>query len=104
MEGVPKEWKRDGRILGSLRIIRVWIHDVDVILISSIVSSSHGFYDGSMGEQQNTLLLCLREQGKNCSHTLHDVAEGGDGIISLAFDDREVLPPWEGLLIYIAAL
>ena len=76
------------------------MHDVDVILISFIVSSSHELYDGNKGGQQNTLLLFLGEQGQNCSHTLHDVAEGGDGIISVEFDDREVLPPWEGLLMY----
>ena len=80
---------------------RVWMHDVDVILISFIVSSSHELYDGSMGKQQNILLLFLflGEQEKIFSHTLHDVAGGGgDEIISLVFDDREVLPPWEGLL------
>ena len=99
MGGVPKELERwqDTYIIEQHR---VWMHDVDVILISFIVSSSHGLYDGSMGEQQNTLLLCLREQGKNCSHTLHDVAEGGDGIISFVFYDREVLPHWEGILMY----
>ena len=75
------------------------MHDFDVILISFIVSSSHGLYDGSMGRQQNVLLLCLGEQGKICSHTLHDVVGGGDDIISLALDDQEALPPWEGLLM-----
>ena len=83
---------------------RVWNHDVDVMLISLIMSSSHDFYDGSIVGQQNTLLLCLREQGKNCSHTLHDVAGGGDGIIFLAFNDREVLPSWEGLLMYCSIM
>ena len=53
-------------------------------------------YDGSMGRQQNVLLLCLGEQGQICSHTLHDVAGGGDGIISLVFDDGlEAFPSWE---------
>ena len=68
---------------------REWMHDVDV-------SSSHEMYDGSMRRQQNTLLLCLGEQGQICSHTLHDVAGGGDGTISLIFDDVwEALPSWE---------
>ena len=48
------------------------------------------------------MLLCLfsGEQEQNFSHTLHDVAGGGDGIISLTFDDRGVLPPLEDLLMY----
>ena len=62
------------------------MHDVDV-------SSSHEMYDGSMRRQQNTLLLCLGEQGKIFSHTLYDVAGGGAGTISLIFDDGlEALP------------
>ena len=80
------------------------MHDVDVMLISFIVSSSHQLYDGSMGDKQNTLMLCLREQGWNCCHNLHDVAEGGDGTISLVFDDREVLPPWEKILMYCSIM
>ena len=74
------------------------MHGVDMILISFIVSSSHDWYDGGMGRQQNVLFLCLflGEQGKIFSHTLYDVAGGGDGIISLVFDDGlEALPSWE---------
>ena len=77
---------------------RVWMHGVDMILISFIMSSSHDLYDGGMGRQQNVLLLCLflGEQEKIFSHTSHDVAGGGDGIISLIFDDGlEALPTWE---------
>ena len=72
------------------------MHGVDVILISFTVSSSYELYDGSMGRQQNLLLLCLflGEQEHICSHTLYDVAGGGDGIISLVFDDLEALPSW----------
>ena len=72
------------------------MHDVDVILISFIMSSSHELYDGGMGRQQNVLLLCLflGEQEHIFSHTLHDVAEGGDGIISLVFHDLGALPSW----------
>jgi len=73
---------------------RVWMHGVDVLLISFIVSSSHELHDGGMGRQHNFLLLCLGEQGQICSHTLHDVAGGGDGTISLVFD-WEALPSWE---------
>ena len=75
---------------------RVWMHGVDMILISFIMSSPHGRYDGGMGRQQNVLLLCLflGEQEQICSHTLHDVAGRGDGIISLVFDDLEALPSW----------
>ena len=82
------------------------MHGVDVILISFIVSSSHELYDGSMGRQKSTLLLCLflGEQEHIFSHTLHDVAGGGDGIISLSFYDREVLPPWEELLMYCSIM
>ena len=82
------------------------MHGVDMILISFIVSSSHDWYDGGMGRKHNVLLLCLflGEQGQICSHTLHDVARGGDGIISLDFYDREVLPPWEGLLVYCSIM
>ena len=56
---------------------------------------------GSMGRQQNILLLCLflGEQEQNCSHTLHDVVGGGDDILSLDLDDQEIIPPWEGLLM-----
>ena len=77
---------------------RVWMHGVDVVLISFIVFSSHDLHDGSMGRQQNILLLCLflGEKEQIFSHTLHDVAGGGDGIISLVFDDDwEELPSWE---------
>ena len=69
-----------------------------MILISFIMSSSHELYDGGMGRQQNVLLLCLflGEQEHICSHTLHDVVGGGDGILSLVFDDDlEALPSWE---------
>ena len=51
------------------------------------------------------LWLLLREYGLILSHTLHDVAEVGDGTImvqrgySLALDDQDVLPLWEGLLM-----
>ena len=78
------------------------MHGFDVILISFIVSSSHELYDGSMGRQQNILLLCLflGEQEHIFSHHLHDVAGGGDGIISLAIDDQEVLPTWKEILMY----
>ena len=77
------------------------MHGVDMILISFIVSSSHDWYDGGMERQHNVLLLCLfmGERGKIFSHTLYDVAGGGDGINSLDFDDREVLPPWREILI-----
>ena len=50
------------------------------------------------------LYLLLGEKEHICSHTLHEVAEGGDGIISLALDGREVLPPWEELLIYCSIM
>ena len=75
---------------------RVWMHGVDVLLISFIMSSSHELYDGSMGRQQNVLLLCLflGEQGQSFSHTLHDVAGRGDGIISSVFDDLGALLSW----------
>ena len=78
------------------------MHGVDVILISFIVSSSHDLYGGSMGRQQNLLFVCLflGEQEHIFSHTLHDVAGGGDGFISLAFDDRGLLQTWEELLMY----
>ena len=95
MERVPKEWERwqDTYIIEQHR---VWMHDVDMMLISFIVSSSHDWYDGGMGRQHNVLLLglFLGEQGQIFSHTLYDVAGGGDGTISLVFD-REALPSWE---------
>ena len=90
-----KERWRDTCIIEQLR---VWMHGVDMILISFIVSSSHDWYNGGMGRQHNVLLLglFLGEQGQICSHTLYDVAGGGDGIISLVFDDDwEALPSWE---------
>ena len=74
---------------------RVWMHGVDVLLISFIVSSSYELVDGGMERQHNVLLLglFLGEQGQICSHTLHDVAGRGDGTISLIFDDDgEALP------------
>ena len=40
------------------------------------------------------LCLFLGEQEQLCSHTLYDVAGGGDGIISLVFDDLGALPSW----------
>ena len=80
------------------------MHDVDVTLISFIVSSSHELYDGSTGRKQNTLLLFLGKEGNNFSHTLHHVVGGGDGLLSLNFDDREVLPPWVGLLMYFSIM
>ena len=77
---------------------RVWMHDVDVIFISFIMFSSHDLYDESMGRQQNILFLWMffGEQEQILSHTLYDVAGGGDGTISLVFDDDwEALPSWE---------
>ena len=74
------------------------MHGIDVVLISFIMFSSHELYDGSIGRQKNVLLLFLflGEQEQICSHTLHDVAGGGDGINSLIFDDDlEALPSWE---------
>ena len=74
------------------------MNGVDMILISFIMSSSHDQYDGGIGRQQNVLLLSLflGEQEQICSHTLHDVAGGGDGIISLIFDDGlEEIPTWK---------
>ena len=58
------------------------MHGVDVKFISFIMFPSHN-YDESMRGQQNILLLWLflGEQGKIFSHTLHDVAEVGDGTI-----------------------
>ena len=74
------------------------MHDVDV-------SSSHELYDGSMRRQQNTLLLCLGEQGQIFSHTLYDVAGGGDGTISLVFDDDwEEIPSWEVFDIFCSII
>ena len=77
------------------------MHGVGMIFISFIMFSSPDFYDGSMRRQQNLFLLYLfsREQEQIFSHTLHDVVGGGDDIISLALDDQEALPPWEGLLM-----
>ena len=41
------------------------------------------------------LSLFLGEQEQICSHTLHDFVGGGDGIISLVFDDYlGALPYW----------
>ena len=82
------------------------MHGVDMILISFIVSSSPELYDRSMGRQKNILLLCLflGEQEKIFSRTWHDVAGGGDGIISLDLDGREVLPPCEELLMYCSIM
>ena len=74
------------------------MHGVDMIFITFIVSSSHDWYDGGMGRKHNLLLLCLflGEQGKIFSHTLYDVVGGGDGTISLVFDDVwEELPSSE---------
>ena len=80
------------------------MHCVDMtFFISIIMSSPHDLYDGGMRRQQKILLLglLLGEQGHICSHTLHDVAGVGDGIImvqrgySLALDDQEVLPLWK---------
>ena len=50
------------------------------------------------------LFLFLGEQEQIFSHTLHDVAGGGDGIISLDFDDRGVIPTWEELLMYCSIM
>ena len=50
------------------------------------------------------LCLLLGEKEQIFSHILHDVVGGGDGIFSLAFDDREVIPPWEGLLMYCSIM
>ena len=82
------------------------MHGVDVILISLIVSSLHKLYDGSMGRLQNILLLCLflGEQEQICSHTLYDIAGGGDGIISLVFDYLESLPSWEVFHIFCSII
>ena len=95
---LPKSRRKEERwqdtcIIGQHR---VWMHGVDVILISFIVSSSHKLYDGSMGRQQNILLLFLflGEQEQIFSHTWHNVVRGGDGIISLVFYDLEALPFW----------
>ena len=84
----------------------VWMHGVDVILISFIVSSSHELYDGSMGRQQKVwlLFLFLGDQEHIFSHTLNDVAGGGDGTITLDFNYREVLPTWEELLMYFSIM
>ena len=78
---------------------RIWMHCVDMALFTMF--SLHYLYDGGMMRQQKLLLLglFLGEQGQFCSHTLRDVAGVGDGTImvqrgySLAWDDREVLPP-----------
>ena len=81
---------------------RVWAHYVDMTFFISITMFSlHDLYDGGMGKQQNILLLWmfLGEQEKSCSHTLHDVAGGGDGILSLSLDDLEVLPLCKELLV-----
>ena len=54
----------------------VWMHYNNMF-------SPHMFYDGGMMRQQRHLLLWRieREQGKSCSHILHNVAMGGDGNI-----------------------
>ena len=82
---------------------RVWIHGVDMILISFIMSSSHVLYDESMRRQQILLLLglYLRKQGKIFSHIFHDVVGVEDGTIivqrgySLALDVQEGISSWE---------
>ena len=68
--------------------------------------SSHESYDVSIMGQQTLELLNIdgREHKQICSHMIHDVAGGGDGILSLNLDDREVLPPWKGLLIYCSIM
>ena len=78
------------------------MHGVDMNFISFTSFSSHDWYDESMRRQQNILFLCLFfvKQEQIFSHTLHDVAGGEDGIISLAIGDQEVLLPWEKLLMY----
>ena len=83
------------------------MYDVDVLLISFIMSSPHELYDGSMGRQQNLLLLCLflGEQEQIFSHTWNNVTIGGYGIISLVFDDYlESLPSWEVFHIFCSSI
>ena len=71
------------------------MHGIDLTFISFIMSSSHELYDGSIRRHRALwlLVLCLREQGKNCSHLLFDVAgvEEGNFMVqrgySLALDD-----------------
>ena len=102
--GREKRWK-DACTTGKNG---VWMHDVDVTHISFIMSSSPEMYDGSTRRQQafGLLELCLREQGKNCSHMLCDVAGVGEGTLmvqwgySSASDDLEVLPSWEVFHIF----
>ena len=86
----------------------VWKHCVDMTFFISITMFSlHDLYDGGMRRQQKLLFLSLflGEQGQIFSHTLHDVVGVEDGTImvqrgySLAFDDQEVLPLWEELLM-----
>ena len=81
---MEKRWQ-DTRIIEK----QVWMHGVDVTFISFVMFSLHDLYDGGRRRQQKLLLLglFLGEQGHIFSHTLHDVAGGGDGIISLALDD-----------------
>ena len=52
--------------------------------------SSHESYDVSIMGQQALELLDIdgREHKQIFSHMIHDVAGGGDGIISLTLDDR----------------
>ena len=95
---LPKSRRKEERwqdtcIIGQHR---VWMHGVDMILISLIVSSSHELYDGSIGRQQIILLLWLflGEQEQIRSHTWNYVAGEGDVIISLVFDDFETLSSW----------
>ena len=68
--------------------------------------SSHESYDVSIMGQQALELLDIdgREHKQIFSHMIHDVAGGGDGIMSLTLDDREVIPPWEELLMYCSIM
>ena len=77
---VEKVWQ-DTCIIGRQG---VWTHFVDKkFFISITMFSPHDLHDGGMRRQQNPLLLglFLGEHGKIFSHTLHDVAGMGDGII-----------------------